>query len=238
MIELKENDISAMYVDLDCILDTRMSTLFKMGEDVVTKAIDLGWHERLSDFLPGIDFQVYQDLYKNRDKSTLKEAVMTPVAEMIREFALRTMENVLNSPFHYHPKIIVNVWPYQLDDDEKNVIASTVRHLTVDLAVVDIINFPPEKITPTYVKYMLSIMVKYEYMEWLEMHSASKEFEKVTCPDVSLLGPRLYLKKPTRVLQDNEDPFKETMEEAAPLIGLVLLPIENFSMVLKPVKKT
>lgn len=238
MADLKQNDFSTLLVDLDSLLDTRMATLFRMGEENAMKAIELGWHERPSDILPGIDEEAFKKAYAERDRLTLKEALMTPVAQLIKEFAQRTVENTLNSPFHYRPKIIINVHPYKLDDNEVKVIADMVKHVVVDLAEVNIVDLHPSLITPTYVKTLLSMMVMYDYMPWLEMHCASKEFEKVTVPDVTLLAPRLWLKKPDRQLEADENPFKDTMEDAAPLIGLVLLPVSIFSMVAKPVKKT
>lgn len=238
MADLKQNEFSTLLVDLDSLLDTRMATLFKMGEEYAMKAIEAGWHDRPSDILQDVDHEAFKAAYALRDRTTLKEALMTPITQLVKEFAQRTVENTLNSPFHYKPKVIINIHPYKLDDNEVKVIADMVKHVVLDLAVVDVVDLHPSLITPTYAKTLLSMMVMYDYMSWLETHAASKEFEKVSIPDITLLAPKLWLKKPDRKLEANEDPFKDAMEEASPLIGLVLLPVSMFSMVAKPVKKT
>lgn len=232
----KEIKFSTFYIELDCLLDTRMSTLFNMGEDICLKAVDGKYNDRITDHLPGIDYNEFKKQYDAREKSVLKNAMVTPMINVIRSFSLSTAENTLNSPFHYEPKVVLNVFPYDLDDDEKKLLSQLITKHCVKLAQVEVISRSPEQVTPLYVKNHLSIVVMYRYDEWLEIHCANGLFPKTTIPSVSLLGPRVSFKKLDGQAPER-DPFKDMEEMASPLIKLNLLPASMFSMVLKLQKK-
>lgn len=228
---------SAIFVELDTLLDTRMATLNRMGQEAVESALKAGYHSRPFDFFPGVDEAEFKRLYDARDKVTLAQALVTPICQLVREFVAKTLDNVHNSPFHYRPKIILNIHPYKLTEGEIQVFIKTFRALTLGAADIEAVDMSYEQISPLYVKTNLSVMVLYQYDQWLEVHSQSEAFKKVTAPDVSLLAPAIYFKKPEKKPKPDDDPFAAMQQLAAPFIGLALMPIENFSMVLKPVKK-
>jgi len=223
-----------MYVELDCLLDTRLATLYVMGEQYCDRAFKAKYHERISDLLPGISYEEFSAAYAKRNKQTLKHAMMTPVGVMMRDFAQKTTENTLNSPHHHVPKIVLNVYPYELDDDERMVLARTVRSITLSLADVEVIRREPKDVTPLYVKHNLTTLVMYRYDEWLELHCANGLFKKTSAPDVALLAPRVYFKKPDATPAPGEDPFRSMEEMASPLINLHLLPANVFSIIVNP----
>lgn len=228
---------SSIFVELDTLLDTRMATLFKLSPDSVENIIKLGYHDRPFDIFPGIDEVKFRDAYSKRDKSILATSVVTPVAQIVKEFVVRTLDNVNNSPFHYQPKVILNIHPYKLDENEINMLIATLRHLTLNLADIEVVDMSYEEISPLYVKLNLSIMILYQYDLWLEAQSVNEAFKKHTAPDVTLIGPRIYFKKPESRPKADEDPFAAMEHLASPFIGLALLPVEKFSMVINPIKK-
>lgn len=228
---------SAILVELDSILDTRMATLHRLGGDAVEKALEAGYHERPFDFFPGVDQDAYDQLYAQRDKRTMASAMMTPVVQMVREFVAKTLDNVNNSPFHMQPKVIINIHPYKLSEGEIETLIRTFQSLTMEKADIEVIDKDYTELSALYVKVNLSVMVLYQYDKWLEAQTVAKSFEKHTAPDVTLIGPAIYFKKPEKKPSSDEDPFKAMCDLAAPFIGLVLVPVEKFSMVMKPVKK-
>lgn len=228
---------SALLIELDALFDTRMSTLCSIDTEHASTAIKQGYHERPFDVFPGLEDKVFRDKYAARNKSTLKGALITPMAAFIKEFVVGTLDNVNNSPFHFEPVIIVNLYPYKLTDEETRTIIAGVRALTNGLATIEVINKSYEEITPLYVKLNLSVMILYEYDKWLEAQSQSGEW-KVTCPDVTLIAPRIYMMKQDRLPKpDEEDPFELMMKGVGVFINLVLLPIDRFSLVLKMKQK-
>lgn len=226
---MEEQKFSSLMISLDELMDTRLAALATMGEETMSKVFGLKhqYFERLIDLFPGIDNQRFLEIYSNRDKKLLQMAGVTRLKGLLQEFAEKTSQQVLSTPFHYHPRIILNIHPYDLTEAEIKVLIQTVRSITKDLADVQVVNMHYKQITPSYVKKELSIFVMYEYYKWLDHFSENKYFEKVTCPEVALLGPAIYFRKPQQI---DTDPFKDMQELAKPFIGLKLLPIENFSI--------
>lgn len=223
---------STIFVELDTILDTRMSTLFAMSPKTLEKALLNGYHGRLQDVFPNIDHDEFKTRYENRDKSLLMNSIVTPISAMVKEFVVKTHDNVNNSPHHYKPKVILNVYPYKLQPAEIAIMTQVMAELTLGMSDIEVVDMSYEQISPLYVKHNLSIMVLYRYDLWLDIHSANEKFKKTTCPDVTLFGPKMYFKH-----NDHPDPGDEAFESmrvlAGPFVNLILLPLSNFSSVTK-----
>ena len=224
----KELKFSTILVDLDSILDTRLGVLSELDDDKLKKVMEM-YHTRDIDEFPYYSFNRFKENYDKRDKSILSNSLITPVMFLVIEFVNKTLMQILNSPFHYKPKIIVNVHPYDLSEEEINDIIKLIVLKTDKNCDVEVINKSVGDITVGYVKENISIMVMYEYYKWIEYHSVNKAFTKLTCPDINLFAPAIYF-KPKQPRDDNkEDPFSSMEEIVKPLIGLKLFPIEYFS---------
>lgn len=227
---------STVLVELDALLDTRISTVSTFGDQAVETVLLNRYHERTSDRFKGIDESLFRSRYQQRDRSILFGSMVTPIGDLLAEFAHKTLKNSLSSPFNYRPKVLINIHPYQLDESEINIILTSVIAKTHQLADVEWVDWPYDKITPAYVKDHLSILILYEYYRWLELHSANENFKKTSCPEVALLGPAIRFVSETAFQEASTsiDVFEAIQELAGPFIGLQLLPIEHFSLVLKP----
>lgn len=231
---------STLYVELDCILDTRLGTLFYMGAENVDKAIANHYYERQIDMFAGVDNVKFKELYDNRKDhpDILKLSIRTHICDLVKEFALRTHENTSSSPFHYHPKILLNTYPYLLNDEELDNLVAVIRDITSDKADIEVNRISPEDITPHYIKHNLSMLVMYDYPTWLEKHSVTGAIKSFTNPDVTMFGPALYF-KPINPTEANLPKVVEALETlAAPFIGLKLLHIREFSSVVRFEKKS
>ena len=233
----KELVVSNLLIELDCIFDTRLAVLASMGEETLEIALKADYHERYGDIFIGVDNAKFKELYDNRTKEILSVATMTPMAALMREFSIKTTQNILNGPFHYQPLITVNVWPYKLTKDECKIISDGVYAICNSLAEVDVVDMPYEDITPSYVKHNVAVYVAYEYYKWLEVHSTTEAFKTTICPDVTMLGPAIYFKLPEKPLRPGDNPFESMEKLASMFIGLQLLPASEFSTVFRP-KKT
>lgn len=230
---------SVLFVELDCLFDTRLATLYSFGEDQLVNTFDESYYERLEDQFVGIDTAEFNLRYSQRNKKVLKDALPTPLIKLISEFVESTLSNSLNSPFKYLPKIAINSYPYNLTDEEKKLICASL-YLKLDSACdIEISDLTYEELTPQVVKKEYAIMILYEYHKWIELHSASGAFKTTTCPDVTLIGPAIYpngLPSQTILSQCkdlNISPFRSIELTAGPLINLMLLPVAHFSMGLK-----
>lgn len=228
---------SSLFIELDALLDTRIAILANMEGKVLENAILDDYHNRKIDAFRGASFNEFRTLYDNRDKSILKETMVTGMAGLIKEFVEKTLKNITTSPFHNKPKIILNVHPYVLTEEEINVLVKSLVIITDGLSDVQVVNMSYDDITPMYVKANLSILVLYECYRWLETHSVNELFKKVTCPDVALFGPRIFFKEFNPNTKHEVDPLDAMEKIAAPLIGLILLPIDRFSINLPAVEE-
>ena len=235
---MDEKDIpySTLLIELDCLLDTRISILSELDDDKLKEVIK-NYHNRDIDEFPYYGFNKFKNLYDNRDKSILKNAIVTPIMGLMVEFVNKTLLQIINTPHHYKPKIIVNIYPYDLKEEEINNIISLIVNKTQQRATVEVINKSIKELTVGYIKNNISIMVMYRYFEWLEYHCNIKAFEKITCPEVALFGPNIYFKPKQNNLDIKQDPIKSTEELAAPLIGLKLFPISLFSFIRPEIEK-
>lgn len=231
-METKDLPFSTIMIELDTLFDTRLSVLAHMGDEAIKSAYNNHYHERPIDMFPNVDNEQFKQIYENRTKAILKHTMITPIADMVKEFAVKTLKHIATTPFHYKPKCIINIYPYKLSENEINVIISTMVHITNKLCDIEVVDMSPEQITPSFVKQHIAILVMYEYYKWLELHSVNGLFKKKTCPEVTLLGPRIYF-KPKENTNSDADPFAAMEEVMGPLIGLRLIPIDNFSAIIK-----
>lgn len=230
---------STFLTELDCLVDTRFSTLTTYGDDVFKNAFDENYYTRSIDLFHGIDFQEFKDRYKKRDKNILKNASGTQMVQMVQDFVKGTLSLIETSPHHFIPRILINTFPYILTDEEQTIILNSFVALTEQKAVVELVHLSKEELTPSFIKNEIALLAMYDYYEWLEIHSLNGKLKKTTCPEVTMIGPALYFKgKPT--IQDIQatnaakiSAFRAMEITAGPLIGLKLFPIDLFSMALK-----
>jgi hypothetical protein len=220
-------EYSTILVELDCLFDTRLCTLVSMGEDTLNKSFNDKYHTRLIDRFNGIDNELYSNNYSNRNKDILKHAYITPIGDLLKEHSLRTHKLILTTPFHNKAKVIINIYPYVLDEEEINSLIQGVITITDGLSDVEVVNKSYEDLTPSYVK-KLDMIILYNYDIWLETNSINKALTKVTCPDVELLGPAIFFKQIEDKTIKPYDCFKAMEEITAPFISLKLLPIKEF----------
>lgn len=234
----KIHQLSSCFIELDCLLDTRIGTLMThFGEDYVYKALSQGYHEREFDVFPDVSYESFQSVYQSRDRRVLKNSIRTIIYSVIHDFVKGTFENSIHSPFVFIPKIIVNLYPYQLVESEQRLIRDMVVSLTNQVADVEVVTMPYEEITPVWVKKNeISMMVMYDYHLWLESQSKNRQFKKHACPDVGLFTPGIY-KKAALTDEDkqihesfNMPPFQYLSMELQPFIRLMFLPALLFSL--------
>lgn len=235
---MTETTSSLLCIELDCLLDTRLATLYQIDPEAVKAVLDHGYLDRWTDDFP-VDRALFQTVYRARDRLILKNSVMTPMVRLCREFVQATLQQNLNSPYQYTPKIAVNIHPYDLEEAECEVFIRAIATAIHQPCDIQIIRYDYTQLTPTWLKQECSILVLYDYTAWLEYHSVHGEWKTVTCPEVTLMGPALYFKgppSPTAMAEAHAmhiTPFEAMEQLAGPLIQLTLLPVRYFSIALE-----
>ena len=226
---------STILVELDALLDTRIATIGRMGGDVLKTVLASNYHSRLIDYWEGIDNDQFKELYTNRNIVTLKESILTNIGILVADFCKKTIELNTTSPFHYKPKVSINIHPYKLTDSDINTVISSVVMLIDGMGDVEAIDVPYSYLTPKYLLQNTSVVVLYKYDDWLEANSVNDIIKKERCPEIGLIGPAMYFKRNDKL--PDKEPFRDMEKLISPIIDLKLLPVSDFSFILPKLDK-
>lgn len=218
---------SNILVDLDSILDTRLATLQRLGTDAVQNALNNDYFTRIADEFENIDFKAE---YAKRDHKTLYQALVTPIISVINEFTQQTLTALVGSPFRRQPKLLLNIYPYQLDDQQTQAIVQGLAKVTLNTIDIEVVNLNPEEITPIYVKHNLAVMILYDYCQWLDIHSQNKNFLETQCPQVRLVVPLLLRSKNVIDTIPLAEAVDAVERYASLFIRLMFHPVQEFSV--------
>jgi len=227
---------SVIFLELDALLDTRMGTLYRLAPKRVKGIIEKGYLDRVSDFYPGVAPFQFDSHYAKRDRATLKCSMVTPIIDIVASFCKETLSMNVTSPLHQVPKVILNQYPYTLDDSEKQLFLSVLKYRTKDMAEISLVNIPPESLTPRYFTGAgVDMVFMYDPLNWLELHSKLKTFEKEACPTVFMYGPLLL--KSTKAVDFTLETYKTAIEQlAGPFVHLEMAPARLFSIFIEDPK--
>jgi len=226
---MAEFETATLYVELDALFDTRMVVLKSFGLDAIETHVPRGYYTRVIDSFGDITLEAFEERYAKRNINTLREALITPVAGHIYDFARRTLIALVSSPFRRQPKVFVNTYPYQLDEVSAASIVEGLKIVTKNTIDIEVAYLPLEKITPQYVKDNYIQMVMYSYWEWLETHAKNKNWETTRCPEITLIGPRVI--RSMSALRDAKvrDVFGVVETYSRVFVKLQLYPVNFFS---------
>lgn len=226
-----------IYVDLDSLLDTRLSTLYlHKGAEYVKTLLDKkdGYFKRLQDEFSDCSKSDFRNLYERRDKLTLKQAGRTQILVFIKGIILEAISKQTVEAVGAKPKLYLNTYPYKLTEQEDMLFLRLLMELTDKKCDIEIIHKSEKELSLVYAKQNFKVMFMYDYSLWLEAHAES--FKTYKIPDVELYGPVLYFGRlPTK---EEEVELKVTKKDAFTLmelgsctyIGLKLIPVSFFSL--------
>lgn len=226
--------IEKVLIDIDALLDTRLATLAKMNEDVAVQILDNGYRSRTIDSFPGISAEDFKKEYAKRDTDTLAMSVATNAFVLLQSCIKGSIENIIVGGPGQPITFEVNYNPYDLTSEEVELIKQAIEARTMDVVDVTMVKIDNMFLTPAYCKENYALMIKYDYVDWIEMHQ--EELAKKPMPSVGLIAPALYhLKVPTDEEMDDFkrnsiEPFQATEIALAPAIGLRLVKADIFSL--------
>lgn len=241
-----------LLIFLDALLDTRLGTLAKINLEGA-KGLDLdAYRRRLSDefsyLFPGFNEEEYREAYKNRNVETLMYSRPTLLSFGIG-LMVEGMERgqTVNTVSGGAVEIDINFWPYSVTDDEKTLILQSIAARTGILSPLNSVFFPPPALTTEFIKRSdWGLIVLYDLDEWFRAVFTPDKLP-VLIPDVTLMAPalvrsveeaksirsklegcdpRLYDKTGSSPV----DPFDELRKIMAPVVGLELISVYDFSL--------
>lgn len=240
MVNASNTPVTTMLVELDSILDTRLGVLLDIAPDKVPPLLADAYHCRLWDVFPGVDLLTYRRRYENRDTLILKNSWATPMADLMADFVMKTLQQTLRTPFHKVPKVEINAYPYRVSDVDAAVIIGAVAAKTNQQCDVSMVFYSPEDLNPVFLKNRYEVVMMYDYHQWLEVHATNGIWKKHSCPNVTVMVPLMIKntdiydqrKQASDILSDYET-LTKTM---APYVDIQFLPLEAFCWKFNPAK--
>lgn len=232
---------NGLYLDLDSLYDTRLATLESIDPRLAKTAIANGYYKRDEDVFPHVDKKTFRELYDQRGEDLLETAMVTNVLSILSTFIKDSIRRVCETPSKGEINVFLNVYPYQIDKTTAHAMLKPLSKLTAGSANVHILNLKPEHLTLRYCRDNFSLMVMYDFEQWLEIHTRNDAFRNTPIPDITLFVPELYLTpvKPTQeelreVVRQGSHPFRSVERMAKHMVGLSMIEIEHYCANIPP----
>ncbi|HRM30031.1 MAG TPA: hypothetical protein PLH48_05800 [Acinetobacter johnsonii] len=238
MINTQEVKNNGLYLELDSLYDTRLASLDYIDPKVAKLAIAKGYFERKEDVFPFVSKEQFRKLYDTRGLEILDRAIVTRIPEIMQNFITSTLEGMSTSPFKEDINVYLNIYPYKIDKITATKMLEPLANLCGKLVNVNIVNWSNAQFTLPFCRANIALIIKYDYEEWLEVHTQNDMFRKCQIPDVTLFVPKLYFNKaPTEseltvMMRDAPHPFRALEKAASPVIGLNTIDLNYYNAVL------
>jgi len=234
-----DNPIKRLYVELDCILDTRLATISKIDQSVAKDLFNGSYKERNRDdfaFLTNgrVSNEEFIEAYKKRNVDTLQRARPTNILKLLFNIAKEIESQRIDMPDVERLIVEVNVFPYKLTDEEKDYLISTIMTFLTIGTEVKIIEYPMIRIDPLKIKDTWDAVIIYDFNGWFTLHG--EKLSNVQLPRVLMFAPALYIKDPKELEEDIKDnngisPFTAMELGLVERISLELLKPKEFSII-------
>ena len=229
-----------IYISLDALLDTRMPVLEGLGDGVLLGALENGYFTRTVETFHGVEKEVWDKAWKERTRDALTGAVVCRTINFVNEIIIKLNSEAKHAPYHTGPKIFLNIFPYEMSEEEIEALLVGVSGATRGACDIQVVNMSYEELTPVWCDENVAIMFMYEHNEWLDIQHEA--FAKKPITGVSLIVPGIYfVRAPTteelrEALRNRMHPMREVEMLASVWIALKFQDIELFCANI-PIKK-
>lgn len=236
--------LQRLHVELDAILDTRLATAALINQQAAVDLMNRNYGYRLSDemslFTTHLTDDQFRAAYAKRDVTTLMAARPTRIFTRLGEWIGKLeAEQDQGSPRVSAIEVEINVYPYELTDEERLLIAGAVySQLSTSVRVV-CVSIPLAKLTTEYIAdAQYTALFLYNYQSWFDQTIGRTTVQPRRIETVTVVAPqigpseasiresmaRLDEKLPTK------DPFIALEKMMSLIIALNFVSPEEFSV--------
>lgn len=191
----KGGRIVRFLVELEAILDTRLGLMDVLDPESAGRLIaNPGYYTREVDrFEPlcGMDDDIYQEAWKQRDKTALMHSINTPVLDMVHYMVTEVEYLAVGDPTLSGAAVDVNIHPYKLSKEEVHELAVSIARRCGVHASIRILNQPMAYFTPQLCRHDYYAMVLYNHIAWFDAHQRELFAYPIGIPAVTMYAPRL-----------------------------------------------
>lgn len=198
-----------LYVDLDSLLDTRLSVVSGIdSQAAVTVALDTGyWHREHTDWEALSKKAITNDQFKaawdQRNTETLANSVVTAIPTVLQQILFDYHKNLSSGAVTDDVSLEVNLAPYDLNTDERDGLEEIIRELLFDDLSITFCYRPLTELTPEVIYQRYSAMVMFEFHNWIRLHH--ELLMQRPCKEVSFIVPRLFERNPEVLNRDGKE---------------------------------
>lgn len=161
------------YFNLDSLIDTRIGILMQHWPERVN-AIDFSkYRSRTTNYVWeyfGLTKEDWQEKWDNRTADLLPYCGPAEMTLRLTEMFSTAVGNSLGSLDFAKPRMVINTWPYLLEQWECDEIRDSIARVMVLDVAVEVITIPLVEITPAFLKQHFDVAVIYDLVEWLQHH--------------------------------------------------------------------
>lgn len=152
-------------VDLDCLLDTRLSTYHLIDSTLPSKLLDNGYYTRMSDEMPKVISKEvrkeYLYRYKNRadNPKTLAYALPTNMYKYLVDFYHGYTADQIVALSKDRSICSINIYPYILTDEQREMVKRLLltdlfAYCDIDIVNIDVTKVDIENMVRNYNEYV------------------------------------------------------------------------------------
>jgi hypothetical protein len=186
---------SYVLVELDALLDTRLGALTQVAPAAAARLVtDRRYFTRQIDAFEweDLDWAAFRRIYQARDAEAIFDSVMTEMTALLPSILKKLVRVSETTPYLPGLAVELNVYPYQLDAFWREEIHKNVREYIPPDLDLRVVYYPPEQLTPAFLRGRYSGMIIYDFARWFEVQM--RAFETVKLPRFTILAPALYQK--------------------------------------------
>lgn len=234
-------DKQRLLVDIDVLLDTRISTISSINDEAAKYLLSNGYYDRLSDNFEVmtnglITNEEFKEAYSKRDKEILKKSVVTKFTFALNGIVKNLINVSRNTPLINEIVIGINLWPYHFDEDEKEALSLILtNYLGQDISYkIEFVRLQPHTLTPSYIRENWEGYVTYDYDLWLRDQHLN--LIDLPIPRNTIMGPAVskneHIQSPVLKVEElgEIEPFKYLEVLLSPYISLELMESKYFSL--------
>jgi hypothetical protein len=241
--------IANVLVELDMLLDTRISTVSLINEAAAVDLLNDKYrnrdHDDLGEFTDKITTADFRKAYRTRDVMSLVKARPTPMAFVFGMSMQKKVEEVKATAKYNQVRVDINVYPYELTDEEKVAMVESVMAYIKAEVFVSVVSYPIFELTLSKIKAQnYAAIYMYHFVDWAETHIEKLTEKDPMLPSVQLIIPELVYKSglktdATVVEGDNGKkltltPFQALRMMMAPIMAVQFVPTELVSIMELP----
>lgn len=222
----------SILVDIDALFDTRLSLLYFLNEDIAVKMIeDASYVSRKKDNFNEISFDIFNTLYRNRNKGILIHALPTPIFNIVREHYGDIVTDIKQAGSADDLYIYINMHPYELNHTEQSLLTQGINNI-IPNANIKYVVMDNEELSPEWISEHLDIVIKYDVMDWIEYNTSNTKLINKPLVNVHFIAPALVPGN-IKTTDINIELFNNVIATANMVVNLSLIDVIHFSALLQ-----